>query len=436
MNSSGQDIWRAVAEAFGRLRGRKALDLWLGDARPVSFRRGLFTLDVANEAAKAAIDVRYRTDLETLFRELTGSPVRLQTRVVELTGTTERSPPRAASPCAPLAESLAVTEANRLAVAAIERFVLAPEGGFNVLCIYGPPGCGKTELGRHALAELAAAGAVHDPLVVSGEALARDVYHALRYGKLAALHRDWARRDTLLLDEAHRLRGQNRAQRELVALVRRLVEQNGRVLVLSRHAPKQITGIDERLLSYVQSGMVVPVGDPDVADRLDVLRNTRASLEVDIEAGVLEMIAERCPGTLADVVGLLGQLAAEAASDAMGLELERVEHRLRQTLPGADSMDSLLDAVSRNTGVSLARIRSTEKARDAAGARHLVVYLAVRSLGLSARQVCRHLGLKSPSVAAYAKRSVDQRRRRDDEFDRLVHTLQARLEGAQRDLAW
>jgi hypothetical protein len=61
------------------------------------------------------------------------------------------------------------------------------------------------------------------------------------------------------------------------------------------------------------------------------------------------------------------------------------------------------------------------------------VYLASRSLGLSSRHICRSLRLKSPSIVAYARRAVERRRLTDPSYEKLIHTLQAKLAGAQRD---
>ena len=85
-----KQIWLVVTEEFGRLRGRKVCDLWLEDAEPHSFRRGLFTLDVKDASKKEAIDNCYRKDIESIFREITGSPVRLRTRVAPNIGTRTR----------------------------------------------------------------------------------------------------------------------------------------------------------------------------------------------------------------------------------------------------------------------------------------------------------------------------------------------------------
>jgi len=343
---------------------------------------------------------------------------------------------REGGPGLPRPEGCVVTAANRLAVRALERFVLAPAAGWNPLLIYGPAGSGKTQLARHALAALRAAGEVRDPLILSGPAMTADVTRAARGGTLVQLREDWSQRDLLALDECHRLRGQRRTQAEAAALIAAVLHRGGRVLLLSRHAPQAIHHLDPRLLSYLLSGMVVGVGAPDTADRAAVLAAAVTTLPAPVRDGVVEALASRCPGTLSDAVRVLHRAAADAAAEGAPLDLTRLDRRLVAPTPAEASMESILATVSGSSGVASERIRSAEKSRDVVAARHLCVYLATRSLGLSARAVCRALRLASPSVVAYARAAVEKRRAADGAYDQHVHALQARLEGAQRDFAW
>jgi chromosomal replication initiation ATPase DnaA len=135
-------------------------------------------------------------------------------------------------------------------------------------------------------------------------------------------------------------------------------------------------------------------------------------------------------------VALLQRAAEEAQERGGPLRLEHLERRLAQPTPADLSLRTVVETVGRQLGVSPERIGSAEKTRTVAAARHLCAYLATHSLGLPTRQVCRSLGSSSPSLVAYARRAVEERRTREPEFDRLVHSLQARLQGAQRDFAW
>lgn len=446
MVATGNDIWKTVSAAFERLRGRQATRLWLADAKPASLRRGLFTLDVASPAAKTAIDARYITDLQSIFQEVTGSPVRVLTRVVD--ASVERDTPTfevSRLPAArtqetrsvlPQPEEFVVTVSNRIAHKAVKRFVLAPTAGWNPLLVYGPPGCGKTELGRLALEKLSRDGDVSDPLVLSGPALTRDVTRAARGGTLAELHADWARRDMLLLDEVHRVRGQVRTQAEAVKLIAGMVERGRRVLLLSRHAPRQLLNADPRLVSWQLGGMVVAMGEPDAADRQAMLASVARTLPVRMGEGVVSALATRCPGSLSDAVRMLQRSAREAEADEVMLDLARLDRRLAGPTPAEVGMVAVMQHVADLFDVDIARIRSADKARHVAAARHLCVFLATRSLGLSARQVCRTLGQSSPSLVSYARRAVEKRWLADPDFDRQVHAMVARLQGAQRDFAW
>ncbi len=485
-----QQIWSVVTEEFGRLRGHQVRELWLEDAEPYSFRRGLFTLDVKDASKKEAIDNCYREDIESIFREITGSHVRLRIRVA-----TSASDPEGASitdgSAAPSDEVLdqdqdqdkapAVgskskdvqaadaeaarrlkrdrrdpvalagpaefvrTAANELAAKAVDAFVQSSGRDFNPLFIHGPHGCGKTALAGAALRGLLANDPDCNPLVLSGESLGRDVRRATRARTFGSIQRSWAAHDTIVLDEAHRLRGQQTAQKVAVSLISPILARGGRVLVLSRHAPGMIHGLGDHLRSHFEGGLVVEMLQPDGADRARVLRSVVERLPVQVQSKALEAVAERCPGTLSEAAALLedsGAAARDRSKKAVGrspaavVQLDDVEARLVRVGRGAGSITLLVDMVCEETGLCPDRLRSSEKSRDVAMMRHLCVYLASRSLGLSARQICRSLRLKSPSIVAYARRAVDRRRAADPAYEKLIHVLQARLAGAQRDFEW
>ncbi len=452
-------IWSAVSEEFGRLHGNQVRDLWLGSAHPHSFHRGLLTLEVANASAKEAIDSCYRGELESLIFQFTGSPVRVRTRIApeeleeaaaeaagdaEATDRLTRGADGRAGSRRPRRQVVPRTgpsvfarhAANELAHRAVEEFVGADAEsvGCNPLFVHGPAGCGKTALAGEALRGLRERDPDCDPLVLSGESLGRDVVRATRARTFGAVQRSWAEHDVIVLDEAHRLRGQNVAQTVAVSLIGPVLARGGRVLVLSRHAPKDMHGLGERLRSHFENGLVVGMRQPDGADRLAVLRAASAGLPAPVEEAALEAVSERCPGTLTEAVALLEE--ASAANGGGIVRTDDVEERLVRTGRGMRSIGQLVDLVCEETGVCKDRLRSSEKSRDVARYRHLCVYLASRSLGLSARHICRSMRLKSPSIVAYSRRAVERRRATDPKFEELIHVLQARLSGAQRDFEW
>lgn len=444
MNDPAVAIWREVCDRFARLRGERARELWLDASRPSSFRRGLFLLDLPNDATKAAVDGRYTADLESCFREVTGSPVRVRTRVHdEPAAEADTRPPRPRTPAelrharevsAPTTSTFVRHDANGLATRAVENFA-DPSQPYSLLFVHGPAGSGKTALGRHALRLLRAQGLAQRPVVLSGEALTEDVGRAARRGAFGTLHDDWRGADLVILDEAHRLRGRKRTQREALTMLVNVLESGGRVLVLSRHPAREIHVLDRRLQSYLDGCMAVELHAPSRPDREAVLAAAAESLPLDVDGCVVPALATRCAGTLTDAIDVLNRAAARASRAGVPLALAAVERHLTHAEEGGPAnFEALLRAVSERYDVSIERLRSSEKARDVAAARHLCIYIASRSLGFSAREVARHMRLQSPSVLAYARRRVEARRADDPAFDAFVRELQSSIEGAQRDL--
>lgn len=431
MDGLGSDIWSEVVSAFRQRRGQRAHDLWLGRARPCSLRRGLLTLEVEDAGAKSVLDERYRGDLEELIQGITGSPVRVRTRVA---GQETPAGPPLVEPDTPARCSIhgnfVVTGSNRLAHAAVERVVSSGEG-FNPLFVHGPPGCGKTALAAHALQRLAGD---EEPLVLSGEALAIDVGRAAREGTFGRLQKGWSGRKLIVLDEAHRLRNKDTTQSIVVSLIAPAVQRGARVLVFSRHAPDGIYALGDRLRSHFLSGFVVAMKEPDTDAREAVLAGVVDELKTTCAPEVPGEIARRCPGTLVDAVAVLRRAASGVRSGR--LSVEDLGERLVAPTRSELLIGQLVDLVAKETGLEAERIRSREKSRPVALARHLCVYVASRSLGLSTRQICRSLHQSSPSIVAYARRKVELRRASDAVFDDLIHTIQSRIEGAQRDLPW
>lgn len=448
MEGPGNDIWREVADVFERRCGRSARELWLATAQPHSFHRGLFTLDFDDASAKAAVDARYRAELESIFQEITGSPVRLRTRAADEAESGAASPlddatRDARANAAPANERrdpglvgpLLELEAQDMARRALDAFV-AGQDGFRFLVLHGPEGCGKTALATHTLQRLEAQQRVRSPLVLSGRALSLDVQHAARTKTFGELQRRWGQHDLLVFDEAHRLRGQRTTQAVATSLITPCLERGGRVLVLSRHAPALIHDLGDGLRSHLESGLTLPIKAPTQQERARVLTSVGAQMPTLVAEHLVEALARRGPPSLGVAVSTLRDAAERAAASGRALESRDLPLALARNSPAEDQLDQLVALVSEQSGVEVARLRSAEKSRDVAALRHLCVHVAHRSLGLSARQICRSLGLKSPSVVAYARRAVERKRSLDPEFDALARRLPEQLAGAQRDLDW
>ncbi|MBI4880086.1 MAG: hypothetical protein HY812_10580 [Planctomycetes bacterium] len=437
MNLLARDLWQEVQNAFRAARGPAVAGLWLQQARPLGFVRGVFTLGVPNEVVRDWLEHRYSAELEGIFRRLTGSAVRLLLKV-------DASLPAAAEDAAgakgeesggaaPEA-AFVIRPENRLASAALARLLDDPATG-NPLFLYGPPGVGKSALVRHRLIQHQAERGARTTISVTADAFSAGLVYALRENQLPAFRGRMLAAEAFVLEEAHRLRGKTRTQREFLSVLQYHVLRGRPVILTSRHPPNAIFLLDEGLRSYFLSGILHRIADYSVPSRAAILEAAAARFARPVPAETIERVARRVNGPVSRQIHFLEKAAACAALAERPATLEFLGGRfpeLSGSSEGEVDVGSLIALAARDFGSTAEDIASNRKTRSAVLARHVVVYVATVVFNLKARRVMRHLGGLSPSTTAYARRRIEERRRDDPVFDARVRRLLAELKTGQK----
>lgn len=436
MNVLARDLWREVKTEFEVLRGATASQLWLRNARPLEFTRGIFKLGVPNDVVRQWLATRYTDDLQAIFLQLTGSDVRVR---IEVDDALPRTPPAApdsrSEPPAGDHVPFLVRPENRIAHAAIQRLFRDPRSG-NPLFLYGPAGSGKTALVRHHLARLGDDEfAPRSTLSVTAEAFSESLVRSIHDRTVSAFRGRMLAADALILEEAHRLRGKTRTQREFLSILQYFVQRGRPVVLTSRHPPNAIFLLDEGLRSHFLSGILLRIADPGEASRTEILGAVADRFARPVPKETIARIVARVPGTLDRQVRFLEKIAAFAALEGEPATIEFVSQKFPE-LAGSGArevdMDGLVEVVAREFGTTPAEIASNKKQRHAVLGRHVVVYLATVVFNLRARRVVRHLGGLSPSTTAYARRKIELLRREDPVFDARVKRLLEELDAGQK----
>ncbi len=452
INVVARDLWHEVEQKFRAERGAPAADLWLSQTRPLEFSRGLFVLGVPNAVVREWLDHRYRDDLERIFQQLTGSSVRVllridPTRPIESRGEgvfPAELPDTANGHAAPSSASAAtddpefvVRPENKLAYAAMQRVLTKPESG-NPLFVYGAAGTGKSLMVRAAVRRIAGEiGATRTTLSVTAEAFSKGLVRAIRENDLSAFRGRMLAADVFVLEEAHRLRGRPRTQREFLSILRYHIERNRPVILTSRHPPNAIFMLDEALRSYFLSGRLLRVADYPIPSRIAILESLAKRFARPVPIATIERLATRVTGTFDRQVRYLEKIAAFAALLQQPATIETLAERFPE-LAGLGEFDvdmgAVIERVAKEFGTTAEDIASNRKLRTVVIARHLVVYIATEVFNLKARRVMRHLGGLSPSTTAYARKNVERRRREDPLFDARVRQLLDDIKTGQRML--
>lgn len=450
MNLLTQHIWNQVRDGFAERHGNGLRDLWFKHTRPLSFSRGLFVLGVPNLFVREWLEKKYVKDVEELFHEITGSPVkviikidgylyRLMTEVDEearQNRTRREAQADGIGPGRPGA--FVVRPENKIAHSAFEKVLRdAPASTFNPLFVYGPSGVGKTLLVKRFLDKAKRTSFFSEVKEVDALRFASEFNAAARVGNRIRFRGGVLRSDLLVFEEVHRLKGKIKTQLELLSTLKYLVDRQRQVVISSRYHPRDIDLFEDSLASFLLSGMVISILGYSVESVVEIHSDRLKLKNQNVPPTLVEAVARISSLTIGEQQDLIDQVLSLAARKGETPTASFFKEHFAEYDTGAageDRIDRIIDLVARVKAVDRTLIMSNSKVRKVVEARYLVIYLASTLLKTSSRRISRWLGNISPSVVPYAKRRVDERRSADPEFTELVLELQSEIEGGQRYL--
>ena len=324
-------------------------------------------------------------------------------------------------------DSFVVGPSNQLAHAASVAAAAEPGTRFNPLFIYGGAGLGKTHLVNaigHTLRQ-------RDPNVriryVSAEQFTNEFISALQNNAMNEFHQRYRNEcDALLMDDVQFLATRVQTQEAFFHTFNALYHLDTQIVVTSDVFPSQIDGLEERLVSRFQSGMVADVQAPELDTRVAILQK-KAELEgLDLPADVALFIAEQVRTNVRDLEGMLLRITMKADLLGRPLDLDLARDSLHVVSPTQDTATTVEDvqrAVAAYFSLRVSDLKSGKRQRTVTFPRQLAMYLARQRVGSSYPELGERFGGKDHTTVMSACRKISKLDERGDE--KTVDALRA-----------
>mgnify|MGYP006423197059 FL=1 len=229
-------------------------------------------------------------------------------------------------------DNLVVGAGNQLSHAASMAVANAPGRAYNPLFVYGETGLGKTHL-MHAVAHQMLANNPKARIAyVSTEKFTNEFIHAIRENKLSKFRKYYRTVDALLVDDIHFLSGKESTQEEFFHTFNDLFESGRQIFLASDRPANEIERLENRLISRFQWGLVTDIQAPDFETRVAILRNKAAAMDIQLDAEIMNFLAERVSRNVRRMEGALTRIASYDALINQKLDLEAVERLLSDLL--------------------------------------------------------------------------------------------------------
>ena len=297
---------------------------------------------------------------------------------------------------------------NQLAAAAAHAVAESPAYLYNPLFIYGGVGLGKTHLMQavgHALFERAPGKRV---VYLSSEKFTNELVSAIQEGSMAEFRRQYRQVDLLLIDDIQFLEGKDRTQEEFFHTFNALHEAQRQIILTSDRPPKEI-GLEDRLISRFEWGLVTDIKPPDFETRMAILRKKleEDGLEIAGAEDVLTLIARNCTSSVREIEGAVIKLLAYASLTRREITLELAREALGGVLreggvagrsPGA-TPDAIRKSVADAWGVTAEALQSKKRTKDLTIPRQVAMYLIKERFDLSLVEIGKLFGGRDHSTS-------------------------------------
>jgi len=333
-------------------------------------------------------------------------------------------------------DSFVVGKPNELAHAAAKRVA---EGGpvtFNPLFLYGGVGLGKTHL-MHAIAhELQSRSPQQNVVYLSAEQFMYRFVQALRERKMMDFKELFRSVDILMVDDVQFIAGKDSTQEEFFHTFNALVDQNKQIIISADRAPGEIKGLEDRIKSRLQCGLVVDLHPTDYELRLGILQQKvvhyrKQYSDLVLANGVLEFLAHRISTNVRVLEGALMRLFAFASLVGKEITLDLAQDCLADILRASDrkiTIDEIQRKVSEHYNIRLSEIIGPRRVRTIARPRQIAMYLAKQLTSRSLPEIGRRFGGRDHTTVMHGVKRVEELKLLDNQIAEDLELLRRSLE--------
>lgn len=453
MQISADKVWGAAQAQLKAMLSADIFNLWFAPLRATGVEHNAIVLEVANDFCEVWLKDNYMGLLQDVLAVACGRRLDVKFKV-------------AAAPPVPIAHAHAITPAkpkpqpepavtdkhgngelafnpkntfdtfvvgnnNNFAYAAAQAVAQSPGKAYNPLYLYSGVGLGKTHLlhavGQHVAATKKGAKVAY----VSSEKFTNEFIDALQNNQLVKFRKKYRQTDVLLIDDIQFLAGKERIQEEFFHTFNALHEAHKQIVLTCDRPASEIQGLEQRLVSRFEWGLVTDLQPPDVEMRLAILKKKADILGVKLPDDILNFLAHRIRSNIRRLEGALIRVASFASLTGQKISTEVVEGLLREVLHEEGrftvNMEVIQKKVAEHFDIRLADMTSKRRPENIAFPRQIAMYLSRQLTENSLSAIGEAFGGRDHGTVLHACRLVKDRMEVDSNVRQVVSYLEKQL---------
>lgn len=445
-------LWEKTLSQLEQTLTPQHFATWIKPIKFAGLEEDKVLLEVPNRFVLDWLKDHYVSIIQEILSKLAATPYRIVLKVA--TTTVERSASQPAAPAQPAPPAPAQRPAARAANNAFnlnskytfDEFVLGssnqfacaaamavannPATTYNPLFVYGGVGLGKT----HLVSAIGNAILKNNPEMkvcyYTSEKFMNELINSLRYAKMDEFRNKFRSMDVLLIDDVQFIAGKERTQEEFFHTFNALYDSHKQIVVTSDKFPKEIPGLEERLRSRFEWGLIADIQAPDMETKQAILKMKAEQNGIGLPEEVASFLANSVSSNVRELEGYLVRIGAYASLTATPVTLEMAQEVLKDILIEKKrelSIEEIQKRVANHYGIKISDIKSSKRMKALVLPRQIAMYLARQLTSYSYPEIGDRFGGKDHSTIIHAIKKIEKIMEEDFQLRSVISSLKKEL---------
>ncbi|MEN9881175.1 MAG: chromosomal replication initiator protein DnaA [Candidatus Parcubacteria bacterium] len=441
-----QQLWNSALSQIEIELSRVNFNTWFKNTRIVDYKDGEVTIGVPNEFVKDWLNQKYHKFILRILRTI-HEGVRSVIFTVVKPDTLQKKSPNITITGQPLPlqdlyinkddglnprytfETFIVGSFNEIAYACGQAVINNPGVVYNPLFIYGNTGLGKTHLIQAMGNTIKKKYPDRKIFYTSLEKYYMDYVNATNLNKINSFKEKYRKFDVFIMDDIQFINGKERTQDELFHLFNSLYEMNKQIIFSSDKHPNLISGLEDRLRSRFNHGMIVDVNAPSVESRLAIVQAKTKDYRDKIPQEVLQYIAETIQGNIRELEGVMTSILGYVQIKQQALTLLDVKNLLKNSIKSKKniSIQEIVKIISDYYQIPDVYIYNKTRRKDVVKPRQIVMYILREDFDISYPMIGDRLGGRDHTTVIHSYEKVKTAMKESAQLAREIDDIRAML---------
>jgi len=327
-------------------------------------------------------------------------------------------------------ESFVCGASNQFAYAASQAVANKPATNYNPLFIYGGVGLGKTHLVNAIGNQILAKNPKAKICYYSSEKFMNEMINSLRYKKMEEFRNKFRKMDLLLIDDIQFMAGKEATQEEFFHTFNALYESHKQIVVTSDKFPKDIPGLEERLRSRFEWGLIADIQPPDVETKIAILKKKSDLHAVNLPNDVALFLAQGATSNIRELEGMLIRLEAFASLTGNEITLSMAREVMKDIIVEKTreiTVEMIQKHVADHFRIKLSELKSDKRIKTLVVPRQIAIYICRELTKASYPEIGEKFGGKDHSTIIHSVKKIEKQMAGDADFKGTVEEIKKRL---------